>query len=292
MSSVAFLDTKAHPSSDDHYAWYHLDVKKSGYPKPTWVPVSRVHACPNMNLHQLLTKMQNHLCFNEDVLLCCHGTFKTLSIPFVAGGKYKVDPESVKYFLSKKPASKEDAAVLGISLKQLGEIKEMLAWVHMRKIGHLAIRACNLGQNELLLEAIKKLFKADSLSAPTKRDAFCPFRPRVARSAKEFDGFVRKHPSAIVTGYAGQRMAVDVTYGAHSFGMDGMGETEDAVNGWIGEKFSPYLPKWKAGQPIYIHALYTKPLSYPRDPDYGSNIHYFERVTDPLAGLDLSKMVY
>ncbi|MFO1350227.1 MAG: hypothetical protein U1F68_05910 [Gammaproteobacteria bacterium] len=302
MPNAAFIDTKAHPSALKHYEWLHAEPVVNGFTgnSSRYLGLASVYDHPNMTLSSLLKDLASfRISEGNSILFCCHGSDKALSLKLASGWNFGLDVVAIDYLLellNGKAEMKQQADNLKTSEAVLKPLIANLEAVHKKKFHHVAIRACNIGKNRTLLEYLKRLFNARSISAPLKRDAYGPFKPDIAKDAKEFEAWLKKHPKAVVYNDSPDRLALRILPGSKSttFKLDGMAERLEAVDAWIAITHTRFNknPKYKAGTTIYTHGLLEgavqegKQLDFCMESGYLANIRYHEKPSnDPLDDL-------
>ncbi|XYH96673.1 hypothetical protein ACMHYB_54350 [Sorangium sp. So ce1128] len=186
MPSVALIDTRVHPLADEFYrrcpdeaigatGTMHVDSR---------VPL------PGMTLESLLTSMAT-LAAGGGALVVQHGTPEGLSMQLIPGAQPLVPArgrERAQYVLADArsmgvladaPGSgalmtvpdAEAATLLNISVTQVASLRALMRRVQGLRLAHVALRACNIGQNSANMDAIKRFFGAQRLSAPDQPDS-------------------------------------------------------------------------------------------------------------------------
>jgi hypothetical protein len=274
-----FIDSKAHPTAMAHYAWYPLEPSLRSH--HNWLAIVTRYDMPHMTLVDLLENIPRKCSVGDDVLIVCHGTDRSLSIPLFPGTQAKVNPLFVN-MLFHSPDTFIPEQVNPAMVERLTRAKDA---VKKKELAHVAFRACKMGNSDPLLAALKKLFGCQSISAPFLRDAHAPFKPEVFNSTTKYETYKKKHPNAkdrVLTEYgeSPNRLVTYVKYwtdkeGHDHFKVEGAAESKKGVQDWIDTMFSPYLDPYQEGQTLYLHAMFNRPLLYPRQPEYAQNLYYF-----------------
>ena len=130
-----FIDSKAHPTALAHYAWYPLEPSLRSH--QNWMAIVTRYDKPNMTLVDLLEDIPRKCSFGDDVLIVCHGTDKTLSIPLFGGTQAKVNPLFVD-MLFNSPETFIAKEVNPAMVERLTKAKD---GVHKKELKHVAFRA-------------------------------------------------------------------------------------------------------------------------------------------------------
>src|SRR5262249_6369615 len=127
--------------------------------------------------NNLLLVMGQYLPIGGSAVIVSHGTKNALTFPVDTATTAQVNLLSVGALNEAMGITNEDdyapiARKFGLDADYFIGICMALEAVRAKKPSHIALRACNVGQNlELLLE-LTRMFGADSLSAPAYRDAY------------------------------------------------------------------------------------------------------------------------
>jgi hypothetical protein len=191
------------------------------------------------------------------------------------------------------PKAPDRAALLKIKPKKLKELDDKFAEVRRRGVHHLALRACNVGKDPLVLSKFQQLFGAHSASAPQYYDAFGQIGPgKYVTAEATWKTWVSQHGEESVFGTKPNRAGVyGLPSGDHGFEIKHQWESLQAIKDWISNKLPSYEPAYKSGKFPY-HGMWKNPgLIFPMDPEYVDLITYTDQPpevykADPFRFLD------
>jgi hypothetical protein len=281
---ISFIDTAAHPLAPSYYKAMKAEPTRLNGKTAIWETFQRKPVeLPHMTLRKLLASMANSVAPGscsagliypgEDVLICSHGTERQLMIPIDTGGS-NLSEQSIP-LLEKclrleagdetaEATVKEVAGQFFISEKSLKPVLRDLKKVRALNIGHIAFRACMIGNTPGMLACLKRLFNADSISAPNVYDGYNTFSPKVAKDSDSFERYLRAHPDLTADGYAPDRMVVKTSKGSnsHKWKIEGLAESDYAIYLWYLRKY-PFLDAPpNSGTKFPIHAMILDKIDY------------------------------
>jgi hypothetical protein len=204
--AVAFLDTRAHGFRGfEHY--FRLAHKVPLSPNCVDLYVDRVVSIPDMSLTSLAAAMAENLKPGENALIYTHAEPNNFVFPvdptqpkndfdvkeaaalsyhldLIEKGQQRssvIDPflhQPYAKYVSLAPkkyeqfATESPAAYLKIKDSVTAQMLQGdLRAIRQKGIGHLAVRACRIGQNPDFMQMLGRLFGAESVSAPKLRTA-------------------------------------------------------------------------------------------------------------------------
>src|SRR5262245_51407572 len=187
MAGFALIDDDAHPAAIAYYSWVqHEPISyASATGAASWmrIPSRNVLYVTPMTLRTLLMVIQSDVAVGSDVLICCHGTSRGLTIPLATGSPQFLSLDNLRILNGSSSPGEiaGQAAKLGLDPGVLKEMLTSLACVRHLVINVLAIRACDVGRNQDLLDALQVLFNSRSISAPKVLDAYVPVLPELVK---------------------------------------------------------------------------------------------------------------
>ncbi|KYF77676.1 hypothetical protein BE20_09110 [Sorangium cellulosum] len=284
------IDTSVHPIADEFYR--RCPDEAIGATETMHVD-GRV-LLPGMTLESLLTSMAA-LAGGGGALVVQHGTLEGLSMHLVPGAQ-PVEPargrQPARYvhanaqamgILADAPGSDAlmpipdaDAATrLHLSAAQVASLRALMRQVQRLRLAHVGLRACNTGQDPDRLEAIRRFFGAQRLSAPNLRDSYG--LGDVGSPTTSADAWARwrrahRRRHEYADGALGGTLAVTPReLGDHRVSIGMMAESWTVAERWVGA----HLPAgaWQGQGSTFIwHALWGLPPIFSGEPAYRTHI--------------------
>lgn len=163
---------------------------------------------------------------------------------------------------------------------------DIIARFHMMSLRHLAIRACNIGNNDQYLLKLAELLNVSSISAPIRRDFFSAINPMQV-TLDTFNAKAHKVYNSYIMGSGEDLLMLNFEKGSKPtrFKTHAVATSEKAVNDFYAANFkfrSPVKFKWKMTLPIFgINKNHNRMPLVPIFPAHPEYTQYLKVLTNP-----------
>jgi len=276
MRAVAFIDSSAHQSAEAFYNWCNIEPITFGGTVIDTLQVSSTYAAHKLSLRGVLKNISYSLGPGEGAVIVGHGNDHALLLPLIKETTQKLTRETavalnnyLSGFDKRKAADVANSTQIRIRSKAdfLG-LCELISDVRSLGLGHVALRACNLGATGIaFMEDLKKLFNCQMISGPMVKDAYVDWNAsQKARSPEDFEKVLQDNAVGHlqVWGTAPNRVAFHVKQSPEqqktsSFSLSSLARSATAVQAFLQEQFSTTKPfTYRQGMIVPIHAFYWK----------------------------------
>jgi hypothetical protein len=288
MRAIAMIDTAAHKVADQYYPWADMEPVTFGGVVIDSLEVKYTYGIPGLTLFDTVKMIATSVGDGEGAVIVGHGNDHALLLPLAWKTTQKLTRQAVvalDRYLSAvpRPAPEKAKAWPDIRIKSTKTFKELCEWLSIIRemnLGHIALRACNLGQNGVgFLDEIRKLFRCRMVSGPIIKDAYVNWNPNnVAPNIEHFESIIHdpRYARMTVWGTSPNRMAIQTTQTAsqaanHEFSLESLAESPTAIQAFLQDQFpSTKVPQYRPGMTVPIHGLYHKgAIIFPNSEYYG-----------------------
>lgn len=289
--NIACIRPQGFPGVDDYFR--HFPVAHSGSRLGGAFPftVGFLYIDRELSLQGVLYDAFLKCQQGDALVIVGHGTPEKLSIPIGVGSSVGITVTALQALNDAADSATPDlnavARACGMrDTSTVGLILDYVAAVRKLQLSHVAIRACNVGQNFSWLVEMQQLFGCKCVSAPKRRDFFASTKVKYM-STVEFDKFEKKYPGNFYFGKAPHRISIvhSIAKGSTSGTLGFKAESEEAVRQFMRAKFRFVSPfEYKRGDQIALHGLWNDGIYpyffFPADSGYSANLNSF---VDPWA---------
>jgi hypothetical protein len=231
--SVAFIDTKAHPSADNYFAMFPNEpVLDTGS-----INIGAIRKLPKMTVTDLLQSIENHARNSADILIVCHGTDMGPSLP--------LSPRNQEVYLQqnalnalRKYGDGRSTLSNAASLMMMSEAAFTRFWQAVQDVRALALnrvefRSCTVGANNDTLNLLRWFFGSRILGAPKNLDTYGWIDPgRPTGNATTWTNWLDKFKNAKQFGSPPNRFAIHLEIDS-GVKLNAISESSQAVKDWI-----------------------------------------------------------
>jgi hypothetical protein len=217
---------------------------------------------------------------HDNILICCHGTEKGLTIPIFSGNSANLTggwADLISAYIDRKLNDDQFGRFFTDGMPPLRDLAKLyngMEKVRKKKLNRLEIRACNVGSSKEVLEKFKLMFSCKIVIGPKIADAYgvVSFKPFLSKSSPEWVDFERKWKTRVDGGSPGSRYSLAAeklsatTWRPHAMAenMAAVRSFEEDTNTHVG--FPP--------DNVFLHAFLKgrSQLIFPRFPEYRQNL--------------------
>ena len=276
MRAIAYIDRAAHKSAEAYYNWADVEPITFGGTVIDLLQVSSTYGLHGLTFFDVMHNIGTSLGQGEGAVLVGHGNDHALLLPLSKKTTQKLTRKTVttlNNYLSgaDKRTAVQVAGSVDIRIKSKTTFLDLCDWIEVvreRNLGHVALRACNLGQSGVgFLEELKILFNCKMVSGPMIKDAYISWNPNnVAHSLEDFEKVIKdpKFRHMVVWGTTPNRVAIQTSQSAsqaadHSFSIESLAESSTAIQAFLDEQF-PTTKRllYRLGESVPIHGFYYK----------------------------------
>ena len=289
MSSIAFVDTKAHPTADNFYGLFPNEPIPG---KGNFVHLNKIIPLSGMSLESLLKGMIKNVKKNGSILTVSHGTDAGMSIS-IGSSRNNIQLESrvLTVFESNREgetSDKEAALRLKLTDSAFSALKRDVDAVRKLELKRVDIRACNTGSNEFTMSRLQTFFNCDRLSAPKILDVFGPVPfGKISADERVWKSWLTKHKGAKIFGTRPNRFAIDYKVEV-AVALSVLAESQQAINDWV----ASHLPKgnYKKG-PLFYHGFTNaSSIVFAGEPGYRDKLAEAVKGKEPSRKIDLNDL--
>lgn len=290
MRAIAYIDLAAHKAAESFYHWSDVEPITFGGTVIDLLQISSTYGVQGLSFFDVVHNMGTSLGAGEGAVIVGHGNDHALLLPLSRKTTQKLTRATVmtlNNYLSgaDKRTAAQVAASAEIRIKSKNTFTDLCEWIEIireRNLGHVALRACNLGKSGVgFLEDLKTLFNCQMVSGPMIKDAYVDWNPNnVARSLQDFEKVIQDpaYRKMIVWGTTPNRVAIQTTQtkaqvADHSFSLESLAESSTAVQTFLDEQFlTTKHINYRPGQTVPIHGFYYEgAVVFP-------NTHYYAQL--------------
>ena len=290
MRAIACIDRSAHKAAEGFYNWSDVEPIAFGGTVIDLMQISYTYAVNGLTFFDVVKQMGSSLGSGEGVVIVGHGNDHALLLPLVRKTTQKLTRSTVTTLINfmsgaDKRSATQVAASSDVRIKSKTTFLEMCDWIDIireRNLGHVALRACNLGKTGVgFLQELKTLFNCQMVSGPMIKDAYVDWNPNnVARSIQDFERVINDplYRKMIVWGQTPNRVAIQTTQTKaqaedHSFSMESLAESSTAIQTFLDDMFPTTKHfQYRPGQTVPIHGFYYEgAVVFP-------NTHYYSQL--------------
>lgn len=290
MRAIAIIDKSAHKAAEDYYKWANIEPIAFGGTVIDSLEINYVLGRLGLTFFDTVRFLGESLNPGEGAVIVGHGNDHALLLPLAKKTTQRLTRNSVSAFnryLSGTGNSKtaDVMASPDIRIKSKTTFLDLCDWIQIvreRNLGHIALRACNLGASGAgFLDELRVLFNCKMISGPMIKDAYMDWNPNnVARSVAHFEEVIKdpRYRQMIIWGTSPNRVAIQTTQTAaqatnHCFSLESLAESSTAVQKFLEEQFpATKTPQYKPGEAVPIHGLYYKGAVVFPGSDYYANL--------------------
>ena len=289
MSSIAFVDTKAHPTADKFYRLFPNEPIPG---KGNFAHIGKIVPLGDMSVEALLKGIIKNVKKNGSILTVSHGTDAGLSISIGASrNKILLESRVLTLLESNREGETSDAEAarrLKLSESAFSALKRDIDAVRKLELKRVDVRACNTGSNEFTMSRLRKFFNCHKLSAPKILDVFGPVPfGKISADERVWKSWLTKHKGAKIFGTKPNRFAIDYKVEV-AVALSVLAESQQAINDWV----AAHLPKgnYKKG-PLFYHG-FTNAASivFAGEPGYRDKLAEAVKGKEPSRKIDLNDL--
>lgn len=292
MTSIAFVDTNAHPTADN---FYRLFPKEPVPPAKSndFVTVDKIVSLPKMSLEKLLEEIIANVKKKGSIVTVSHGTDVAMKITIgPAKNRIGLDTSALDLFERNREGKESDGSAAS-RLKMKGadfqKLKKAIDDVRALELDRVDMRACRIGSNAFTMSRFRGFFNCKTLSAPIIYDTFGPIPVgRIVGDARSFDRWLKQHKKAQLHGAPPNRFALQYVIGGSNVALDACAESQQAIDDWVAN----HLPKGKYTKgPLFYHGVTDKArIVFSGEPAFRSNLAEMNKSKEPSKKIDLDTL--
>ena len=168
MGAKCFIngdETLGLPWATDYYARYETHAIGRG----ATIKRARYLDYKPFSFLNFIDAIKRNVQTGDDVLICCHGARRALGLfPAKSGSDWM----SLEFARRMASLDESLSTAMGLSDTEWEKLTDDIMAIRKLKISHLAIRACNIGNNPELMKNLGRVIGAKSVSGPTLRTAY------------------------------------------------------------------------------------------------------------------------
>lgn len=291
MTSVAFIDTNAHPTADNYYRLFPKEPIPPAKPA-TFATVDKIVSLPKMSLEKLLDEIIANVKKKGSILTVSHGTDAAMLISIgPAKNKVRLGYDVLDLLERHRDGKESDddvAKLLKISVSDLRKLRKSIDEVRALDLVRVDMRACRIGSNKYTMSRFRKFFNCKTLSAPIIYDTFGPIPfGAIDSSQKRWDDWMKKHKKAKVYGASPDRFALEYIVGSKVM-LSARAESQKAVQNWADK----YLPKGRYTKgPLFYHGVTDKSgIIFAGEAAFRSNLAEMDKSKEPSKTINLDDL--
>ncbi|MFO0979891.1 MAG: hypothetical protein U0996_26060 [Planctomycetaceae bacterium] len=275
MRAIVIIDYAAHKAAERYYNWANIEPIAFGGTVIDSLEIDYYLGRLGLTFFDTVRFMADSLNNGEGAVIVGHGNDHALLLPLTKKTTQKLTRNSVSAlnrYLSGTGGKTEDVmASPDIRIKSRTTFLDLCDYIQIvreRNLGHIALRACNLGASGAgFLDELRVLFNCKMISGPMIKDAYVDWNPNnVARSVAHFEEVIKdpRYRQMVIWGTSPNRVAIQTSQTAaqaadHSFSLDSLAESPGAIQKFLEEQFpASKTPQYKPGMTVPIHGLYYK----------------------------------
>lgn len=276
MRAIAIIDKAAHKAAERYYQWANIEPIAFGGTVIDSLEINYVLGRLGLTFFDTVRFLGESLNNGEGAVIVGHGNDHALLLPLVKKTTQKLTRNSVsvlnRYLSGAGNIKVTDVmASPDIRIKSKTTFLDLCDWIQIvreRNLGHIALRACNLGASGAgFLDELRVLFNCKMISGPMIKDAYVDWDPNnVARSVAHFEEVIKdpRYRQMIIWGTSPNRVAIQTSQTAaqaadHSFTLESLAESSTAIQKFLEEQFpASKALQYKPGMTVPIHGLYYK----------------------------------
>jgi len=199
------------------------------------------------SLEELLTVIAGNASSGDDILIVGHGNKSGLKL--IIGEAHKRPDDDVDLELlpldaiRRNQAGQEDDATTETTLKLkpggFAKLRPLIEKVQNLNLDRVDVRACNTGQDPIVMSALQQFFNCNIFCCPKLLDSYgvIGYQP-FASDAAYFDKWVKEHDGAIVSGATPDRFALfqDLSKGVNTAAI---AESAKGAKAWADAHLPP-----------------------------------------------------
>lgn len=266
--AIAFIQITEHPAA---YKFYKDFAPKEPVGPSGALHLKAFHKISVKTAHELLKVIAAKAKKQSEILIVTHGNDQGLYLPLTRDNDVQLERTPIEIYLDPGLSRAEKRTRLKVDDDQLQALDRARAKVLALDLKRVEFRACFVGADVKVLEALRDFFGADIAGGPDLQDAYTP-------CPKPFTGATNSwwtnHSTAqIETMSGGKRVGYDLqNVTAVSFGFQWAVDDTAAQKEWVGRKFPAGK---KVAQPAAIHGILdgTTKLIFPGESTYRAHLH-------------------
>jgi hypothetical protein len=289
-NTIAFVESKTHPSAIPFYGLFPNEPippeKAAGS-----VTVTKVVELKDSKALTLLDAIGDNAKKGDSVLIVMHGTDTGLWAEIGSEGKGKslrrvrLQLNALNVIRRHAEGAHDDAEAakrLLIDAAGWKKLKAQIDRVQKLELDRVDLRACNTGQNSIVMNALQIFFNCNTLCAPAIYDSFGPIPfAEVTRNPKTWAEWQLAHRDATIEGTSPNRFALHYKIvGNTQVMLDVLADSEQAVQDWA----KRHLPagNYSTG-PLFYHAFTNlQTLIFAGDPGFRDQLkEAYKGMADP-----------
>ncbi len=303
--NLVVVDRNAQPEGWMYYTQPGIISEPMGNGQSLSLTAGDANHCDNMSLLRIVRGLFDKVGGTKEkvnLLIVCHATTDELLIRLTDKSKAELTPKNLQlltFWGEQLNDNKLRAQSLGISREDLEEILDYTAILREdQNIGHLAIRACRLGQNFEAIQQFIELFGCQSISVPIQKDAYSAFLCKGFFKPSEIDAAIARLKSVLgndapqvfekVIAGKTQRLLWYIERREHSrFKLYTLPESLEVYQAFLNERIHVASMRSRAAlnQPAYFHALSDgeRKFFFQPDPKFTNNLKYYDPSAKPAV---------
>lgn len=267
MNVTAFIDTHGHP----HAAPYFQTFQQEPLVGSEMAQVVSIVPVTPWNLATLLTAI-TRAANGTNLMIVSHGASGGLSIPLSSHlGGLGMDSIAALGRYERGEIRDADVPVIfgGMRPSEVAALVQLTRAVRTRQFGTVVLRACRVGSNAQLLDALRGFFGARTICGPDLWDFFGTVNPGTpTTAAAAWTQWLRQHPGAVTFGQGGSRFALAIENDRR---ISAIADSWPAVAAWIRANLPPGRYPGQGRFPL--HCMLNSQAIFPMQAAYRQHLH-------------------
>jgi len=229
-----------------------------------------------------------------NIVLVCHGTNDGLTLHIGDKGVtlFIEALDAIRLNQEGKKSNVDTAQILKMEPDAYGTLKALIERVQKLKLNRVDVRACEIGQNDVVMSALQQFFNCNTFCAPKLLDSFGHIDwGQFVKDPATFDKWVKEHRGAEISGSVGNRFGFSIVVRV-GVRLQAIAESANGVKAWADSKMPPG-GNFTGHNQLFYHALITDVTKFvfAGEPAFRAELKEATKGNVPSRKIDLKKVL-